>query len=104
MGKVLWVIGAGASYHLGMPLLAHFEAFFSDLWTKFPENQQDAELQQTLPQTLELFRRNPGKNIEELLSSSSSLTELEKAIAKRAIRRGFERRNLGRILKVFGKH
>ncbi len=104
MGKVLWIIAAGASYHLGMPLLAQFEAFFTELWTKFPENQQDPEFQQTLPQSLELLRRNPGKNIEELLSSSSPLTESEKVILKRAIRRGLERMNLGRIHKVFGKH
>jgi hypothetical protein len=102
MGKVLWVIGAGASYHLGMPLLAHFEAFFTELWTKFPENQRDAEFLQTLPQSLDLLRQNHGKNIEELLSSSSSLSESDKTILKRAIRRGMERRNLGRILKVFG--
>jgi hypothetical protein len=68
MQNVLWIIGAGASYHLGMPLLAHFEAFFTELWTKFPENQQDREFQLTLPPSLDLLRRNPGKNIEELLS------------------------------------
>jgi hypothetical protein len=50
------------------------------------------------------LRRNPGKNIEELLSLSSSLADSEKTILKRAIRRGMDRRNLGQILKKFGNH
>jgi hypothetical protein len=104
MARVLWIIGAGASHHLGMPLLTQFEAFFTELWTKFPENQRDTEFQHTLPQTIDLLQRNRRLNVEALLSSSSPLSDADKSVIKRAIRRGMERRNLGRILKVYGKH
>jgi hypothetical protein len=104
MSNVLWIIGAGASHHLGMPLLNSFSAFFKDLWYGFKENREHQEFQETLPFAIETLDRHADKNIEVLLSSGSPLSPDEKNLLKRAIRRGFERRNLGRILKVFGKH
>lgn len=104
MSNVLWILGAGASYHLGMPLLNGFPSFFRELWERFPENKKDLELSTTLPEAIHLLDSYPSKNIEMLLESSSPLDNASRALLKRAIRRGFERRNLGRILKVFGKH
>jgi hypothetical protein len=101
--SVLWILGAGASHHLGMPLLNGFPSFFRDLWERFPENKKDPELAATLPEAIRLLDLHPSKNIEELLAIDSPLGDAAKTLLKRAIRRGFERRNLGRILKVFGK-
>ena len=68
MSNILWILGAGASYHLGMPLLNGFSAFFQELWERFPENREDPELAKTLPASIAILNRHPDKNIEMLLA------------------------------------
>lgn len=100
MTPILWIIGAGASFHLGMPLLNQFLEFFKELW-EFKENRVDPEFVSTIPETIRLMEAHPGINIEVLLSGASPLTDDQKLVIKRAIGRGFVRRNLGRGMKSF---
>lgn len=103
MSKILWILGAGASKHLGMPLLNDFKQFFGELWYCFPENRKDPQFITCLPQAIRDLEDHADKNIEELLTASTSpLDDAQKKNLKLAIRRGFERRNLGRLLKWLG--
>jgi len=81
-----------------------FRSFFRELWDRFAENRDDPEFKETLPFAIQTLERYADQNIETLLSVGSALDEGDKSRLKRAIRRGFERRNLGRILKVYGRH
>jgi hypothetical protein len=87
MSNVLWIIGAGASCHLGMPLLGQFPSFFAELWDRFEENRRDAEFINTLPQARQLMQLYPDQNIEALLSVESALSPENKDVIRRAIRR-----------------
>ncbi len=100
MSNVLWIIGAGASKHVGMPLLRDFRTFFQEIWDRFPENRNDAELSSVLPAVMSVMDSHTGTDIEQLLLPSSSLAESERNQLKQAIRRAFERRQLGRFAKL----
>ena len=104
MGKILWIIGAGTSKHLGMPLLTEFRSFFHEIWWRFPENQNDAQIQNSVPCSIEIMNSHPEQNIEQLLLPSSPLTDSNRMVLKNAIRRSFECRQLGRIAKLIPSH
>lgn len=104
MKKVLWVIGAGASKHLGMPLLAEFRSFFREMWWRFPENRTNARLQDVVPCAIGIMDAYPDYNIEQLLLPTSPLTEENRDTLKKATCRTFERRQLGRIAKLIPSH
>ncbi|GDY06671.1 hypothetical protein LBMAG52_01570 [Planctomycetia bacterium] len=100
MSAILWIIGAGASKHLGMPLLTEFRSFFREIWWKFPENRVDIEIQSFVPCAIGIMDSYPDLNMEQLLLPTSPLTEANRNVLKQAIRRTFERRQLGRIAKL----
>jgi hypothetical protein len=104
MGKILWVIGAGASKHLGMPLLTEFRSFFREIWWRFPENQKNPRLQDSVPYSIGIMDSYPDQNIEQLLLKSSPLTDGNRTMLKNAICRSFERRQLGRLARLRESH
>lgn len=95
---ILWVIGAGASKHLDMPLLTGFRDFFSEIWYRFPENRKDPELQETLLPAIGIMDFYKGKNIEEILAHKAVKRENIR-ILKDAIRRSFQKRQQGRLFQ-----
>ena len=104
MSKVLWIIGAGASKHLGMPLLNEFRSFFREIWWRYPENRRDPQFQDSVPCSIGIMECYPDQNIEQLLLQSSPLTESNRIVLKKAIGRSFERRQLGRFARLRESH
>ena len=106
MSGILWVIGAGASLHLGFPLLRDFTAFFETIWNfkdtrdgETLENRQLPEIAEVLPWAIDLMKspQYRGKNIEQILNLVSADDNRR---LKKAIRVSFERRNIGRLFKL----
>lgn len=104
MSRIMWIIGAGASKHVGMPLLREFRSFFGEIWNRFPENRDDPELSAVLPNAMAIMDSHSGNDIEQLLLPSSHLTDEDRNVLKRAIRHTFERRQLGRFARLSGSH
>ena len=67
---ILWIIGAGASKHVGMPLLNDFRPFFQRMW-RYRINRK--LLRDVLPKAMEIMDVHPTQNIEALLLPSSRL-------------------------------
>lgn len=109
MGKVLWILGAGASLHMGFSLIRNFTQFFEDIWFfrdmddgRTLENQDPRRgLEEILPKAIGIMRAPvyKGRSIEQLLTHPR-LSHQDKIYLKKAISRCFERRTLGRLFKL----
>ncbi len=99
--RILWILGAGASKHLGLPLLYEFRAFI-DKVANHPNNQgpKDAEDRSASFRTAQrLSERGINDNIEELLKRYPKNMNKGKD-ARRCIRWCFEKRHYAKMHKV----